>query len=211
VQKPAVSTHETTRLDASAVSEQLARLQTLDGGALWEEWRRLYRAEPPPISRDLRVRALAYRIQELACGGLSRAVLRRLGAAINSPSPAAAGPPRPLVKPGARLVREWHGRTHVVVVADDGFDFGGKRYRSLTQIAREITGARWSGPRFFGLTGRSAKAVTKTHAAELAGAAAEKIEDLRARRDHGDVSSAAVGQNELRPRESSTPRGGAGA
>ena len=63
-----------------------------------------------------------------------------------------APPPRPKIKPGSRLVREWHGRTHTVSVTDDGFEFQGKSYRSLTKIARDITGARWSGPRFFGLT-----------------------------------------------------------
>jgi hypothetical protein len=58
---------------------------------------------------------------------------------------------QPRLKPGARLVREWHGRTHTVVVVEDGFEFEGRLYRSLTSIAREITGAHWSGPRFFGL------------------------------------------------------------
>ena len=73
-----------------------------------------------------------------------------------------APPPRPKIKPGSRLVREWHGRTHTVCVTDDGFDFQGKTYRSLTKIALHITGAQWSGPRFFGLTKRSATA-TATH------------------------------------------------
>ncbi len=67
-------------------------------------------------------------------------------------------PAQPLLKPGARLVREWHGRTHAVIVLDDAFEFEGNRYRSLTQIAREITGAHWSGPRFFGLANRKSGA-----------------------------------------------------
>ena len=66
--------------------------------------------------------------------------------------------PGPRIKPGSRLIREWHGRTHTVCVIDDGFEFQGKTYRSLTKIARDITGAQWSGPRFFGLTKTSATA-----------------------------------------------------
>ena len=62
-----------------------------------------------------------------------------------------APPSGPKIKPGSRLVREWHGRTHTVCVTDDGFEFQGKSYRSLTKIALDITGAQWSGPRFFGL------------------------------------------------------------
>ena len=69
-----------------------------------------------------------------------------------------APPPGPKIKPGSRLVREWHGRTHTVCVTQDGFEFQGKFYRSLTKIARDITGAQRSGPRFFGLTKRSATA-----------------------------------------------------
>jgi hypothetical protein len=63
-----------------------------------------------------------------------------------------AAPSAPRIKPGARLIREWHGRTHAVCVTDVGFEFEGATYRSLTKIAREITGTQWSGPRFFGLT-----------------------------------------------------------
>ena len=99
------------------------------------------------------MRALAYRIQEIAFGGLSKATLRRLAslAAEFESDGRIATPAQPRIKPGARLVREWHGRTHAVVVTEDGFEFEGKLYRSLTSIAREITGAGWSGPRFFGL------------------------------------------------------------
>ena len=94
------------------------------------------------------------RIQEIAFGGLAKATLRRLASlAAGFESDGRIAPPaQPRIKPGARLVREWHGRTHAVVVTEDGFEFEGKLYRSLTSIAREITGAGWSGPRFFGLT-----------------------------------------------------------
>src|SRR5271165_3394494 len=141
------------RAPGSDVADRLARLETLDLSAMRQEWRRLNRAEPPRLSRDLMMRALAYRIQEIAFGGLSKATLRRLAtlAAEFESDGRIAPPAQPRIKPGARLVREWHGRTHAVVVTEDGFEFEGKLYRSLTGIAREITGAAWSGPRFFGL------------------------------------------------------------
>jgi len=138
---------------ADDIAHRLAPLQTLDLAGMRREWRRLYRAEPPRMSRDLLMRALAYRIQEIAFGGLSKATQRRfaaLASAFESDGRIAA-PRQPRIKPGARLVREWHGRTHTVVVTADGLEFEGRLYRSLTCIAREITGARWSGPRFFGL------------------------------------------------------------
>ncbi len=138
---------------ASQERELLARLQTLDGAALRAEWRRLLRSEPPRVSRDLLMRALAYRIQERALGGLPKWAAQRLSgpAEGGNGSEITPAPLEPRLKPGARLLREWHGQTHSVIVLDDGFEFEGRRYRSLTQIAREITGARWSGPRFFGL------------------------------------------------------------
>jgi hypothetical protein len=138
---------------AREASLPLGRVQTLDLSALRQEWRRLYRAEPPRLSRDLMMRALAYRIQEIAFGGLSKSTLRRLATlAVEFESEGRiATPAQPRIKPGARLVREWHGRTHAVVVTEEGFEFEGKLYRSLTSVAREITGAAWSGPRFFGL------------------------------------------------------------
>ena len=106
------------------------------------------------------MRALAYRLQELEFGGLPKWARQSLAGSAAAADPAAAGgastpkPALPRLKPGARLVREWHGRTHAVIVLDDAFEFEGRRYRSLTQIAREITGAHWSGPRFFGLVKR---------------------------------------------------------
>ena len=137
----------------SDAADRLARLETLDLSAMRQEWRRLYRAEPPRLSCDLMMRAIAYRIQEIAFGGLSKATLRRLAtlAAEFECDGRIATPAKPRVKPGARLVREWHGRTHAVVVTEDGFEFEGKLHRSLTSIARKITGAGSSGPRFFEL------------------------------------------------------------
>ena len=152
-QDRSASPHASDRAPGSDVADRLARLETLDLSAMRQEWRRLNRAEPPRLSRDLMTRALAYRIQEIAFGGLSKATLRRLAslAAEFESDGRIATPAQPRIKPGARLIREWHGRTHAVVVTEEGFEFEGKRYRSLTSIAREITGAAWSGPRFFGL------------------------------------------------------------
>jgi Protein of unknown function (DUF2924) len=142
------------------LSDRLAALADLSLGDLRLEWRRLFRADPPRLSRDIMIRAVAYRLQEIAHGGASKATLRRLAslAAGFEKGGTIAPSPSPKIKPGSRLVREWHGRTHTVSVTDDGFEFRGKAYRSLTKIAHDINDARWSGPRFFGLTHRSATA-----------------------------------------------------
>jgi Protein of unknown function (DUF2924) len=135
------------------LAERLALLPTLSLGDLRLEWRRLYRADPPRLSRDIMMRAIAYRLQEIAYGGLSKATQRRLATLTSGfeTNGTMAPAPIPRIKPGSRLVREWHGRTHTVNVTDSGFEFEGKTYPSLTKIACIITGAQWSGPRFFGL------------------------------------------------------------
>nr|WP_085856777.1 DUF2924 domain-containing protein [Methylorubrum zatmanii] len=145
---------------------QLADLTQLSTVELRQAWRRLFQQPPPPLSRDLIVRALAYRLQEVAQGGLSKASQRHLrslaqkgrGGSTEVDEPAVM--PALLLRPGTRLVREWHGRSHVVTVTDAGFEHEDQRYRSLSQIARRITGSHWSGPRFFGLTGRRAGRAT---------------------------------------------------
>ena len=135
------------------VERSIDALNALTAQQLREEWRRLYRAQPPRLSRDLLVRSLAYRIQELAQGRLSKAAQRLLAnlgremAAKGAITLAA----ETHVRPGTRLIREWRGKTHAVLVLDDGFAFEGKTYSSLTRVAHLITGAHWSGPRFFGL------------------------------------------------------------
>jgi hypothetical protein len=137
-------------------SRMLEALANRAPDELRREWRRLYRSQPPRLSRDLLVRAIAYRIQELRYGGLSKATSRKLTALgetrASGAQTAANGAQR--IRAGVRLVREWNGRTHTVTVEEDGFSYAGRNYRSLTAIAREITGARWSGPRFFGLAGK---------------------------------------------------------
>ena len=96
---------------------------------------------------------IAYRLQEIEHGGLGKATLRKLRTLAKTlRATGRVGPTLGLsLKPGARLVREWHGRTHTVTVTEDGFDYAGTSYPSLTTITKKITGAHWSGPRFFGL------------------------------------------------------------
>jgi Protein of unknown function (DUF2924) len=120
---------------------------------LRQEWRRLYHCEPPRLSRDLLVRWIGYRIQELQHGGLGKSTRRKLKtlAKMFRTEGRVAPDPGLSLKAGARLVREWHGCTHTVTVTEDGFDYAGVTYPSLTKIAKKITGAHWSGPRFFGL------------------------------------------------------------
>jgi hypothetical protein len=90
-----------------------------------------------------------------ALGGLSRVSLKRLRELAENPEGREPPPVQAAsLRPGAKLVREWHGSTHIVIVTDIGFDYAGASYKSLTQIAKLITGAHWSGPRFFGLTTR---------------------------------------------------------
>jgi hypothetical protein len=136
---------------------ELAQMSTLE---LRQSWRRVFQQPPPPLSRDLIVRALAYRLQEVAQGGLSKATQRHLRAQAQRGRGGSTVPDTPsvpsalLLRPGTRLVRGWHGRSHVVTVTEGGFEHEDQRYRSLSQIAKRITGSHWSGPRFFGLTGR---------------------------------------------------------
>ena len=141
---------------AAGPSERLAAVNDLSLDELRAEWRRRYRSPAPRLSRDLMRRAIAYRIQEKAFGGLSpasRRTLKQLTAERES-SGQVTPEPRRTVRPGARLIREWNGRTYTVMVTEDGFEYAGTAYGSLTKVAGIITGAHWSGPRFFGLTGR---------------------------------------------------------
>ena len=103
------------------------------------------------LSRDLLIRALAYDLQARAHGGAS-AALRRLWQSLAEASVKGVLDRGIVLKAGTTLVRQWRGRTHTVLVQEDGFEHEGQRYRSLTVIAERITGAHWSGPRFFGLT-----------------------------------------------------------
>jgi hypothetical protein len=112
------------------------------------------------LSRDLLIRALAHQLQERSHGGASRALRRRLQK-LTADSRKAGVPLDPgiLLKTGTRLVRHWRGHAHSVLVREDGFEYDGQHYRSLTVISERITGAHWSGPRFFGLTKRAGAVV----------------------------------------------------
>jgi hypothetical protein len=139
------------------IAKALARFLELTIFELRGEWRRLHRMPPPMrLSRDLLVRGITYKLQERAYGGLSTATARKLEHASADPqSRGAAKPVQPIsLRPGTRLVREWRGVTHMVLIRADGIEWSGQRYRSLSVVARKITGARWSGPRFFGLRQR---------------------------------------------------------
>ena len=137
----------------SEVARKIAGLAELDRESLITRWRAAYGAPPPrKLSRALLEKALAYEIQCRAFGGLSGAARRALRAAATTKGKSTG--PRSL-NPGARLVREWNGVVHEVDVSGDGYVWQDQRYRSLTAIARAITGTKWSGPRFFGLSGRS--------------------------------------------------------
>lgn len=136
------------------LDEKLAALVTMNPSSLREEWHRLYRAPAPAgFGPDLLARAMAYTLQEKAAGGLPRDIARDIRRGVLNLTARALSPDRsPPLRSGTRLTREWHGRTYHVQVTDGGFEYDDQRYRSLTKIAREITGAAWSGPRFFGLT-----------------------------------------------------------
>lgn len=127
------------------LQEQLGRLAAMTASDLREEWRRVYRADPPRLSPDLLRHGIAYRLQEKALGGLPGAVSRHLKRVATGTVPSGQ------LKAGTQLVRTWNGRTVSVRVTEDGYEFGDQTFRSLSAIAREVTGVAWSGPRFFGL------------------------------------------------------------
>lgn len=134
---------------------RLAALQTLPTPDLKQQWRELFGTEPPPFNRPYLQSRLAYRIQELAYGGLkpeTRARLEALGEQLDGGNVVlrrTRADGRPLA--GTRLLREWRGVEHAVTVLVDGFEWEGRPYRSLSAIARAITGTRWNGWAFFGL------------------------------------------------------------
>ena len=140
--------------DATACREALSRLPELNLGELRQQWRILYKTEASPhLSRELLVRAVAYRMQEVALGGLRSGRQRQLHQIAQEFKETGETRlrARPELKPGTRLVREWQGRTYDVLVLNDGFSWQDTHHRSLSAIARKITGTAWSGPLFFGL------------------------------------------------------------
>jgi hypothetical protein len=146
---------------ATAFAERLEAVPYLTYAELRAEWRRLYRAPPPKkIGRDVLELGIAWKLQEKALGGTSAATKRRLAdlAQTMEEKGDLMKSRAPKLKPGAKLMREWRGETHDVLVMENGFLWKGERWRSLSLIAHEITGTRWSGPRFFGLAGNRERA-----------------------------------------------------
>jgi hypothetical protein len=153
----------------SALENEIGALEELPSHELRIAWRRFYRTQPPRcMPRDLMIRALAYRMQERAHGGLAPATKRKLRSLVTEigANGMQAFDPGIALKPGGRLVREWAGQTHTVIVLEDGFDYEGERYPSLTKIAAKITGAHWSGPRFFGIGKKRARPATVADSAD---------------------------------------------
>jgi hypothetical protein len=135
---------------------QIARLPKLGYGELKALWREYFGVEPPAYRRGFLVRGLAHRLQELTYGGLKPSCQARLDAMIagtEKPNGQPGRRPRQEVHllEGTRLLREWQGVLHEVTVIEGGFEHQGRRYKSLSAVARAITGTQWSGPLFFGL------------------------------------------------------------
>jgi hypothetical protein len=156
-------------------NRSIAELDALTRAGLGARFEELFgRPAPKGMSSPLLRRIIAYRLQEVAAGGPNRALRQRLkrlaedlrkGRSVSSPQPAIR------IKPGTRLLRDWQGHTHSVTVTAGGFLYRDRTYGSLSVIAREITGTRWSGPAFFGLRDRKrGTAPANLHSAAPAGA-----------------------------------------
>jgi Protein of unknown function (DUF2924) len=168
----------------ASVDDEIDRLEGLSIFELRTLWRRHWKKPPPMrLSKDMLIRGVAWKLQEQVFGGIGKPELRKLtvlakaaaeqslaggsdeigNAASTGPaaqynrSPTTSVPTTITLREGNRLVREWNGTTHTVLVLASGFEWQGRQYRSLSQIAEAITGAHWSGPRFFGLTKRKAE------------------------------------------------------
>ena len=143
--------------DMAEVDGEIARLVDQTSPELRLAWRKVHRTGPPlGLSRDLMIRTFANKLQERVHGGPSLALRRRLQSLAGGLEKGAVSfDPGIVLKTGKTLVRQWRGHTHTVLVREGGFEYEGQRYRSLTVIAEQITGAHWSGPRFFGVIRRA--------------------------------------------------------
>ena len=146
------------------VDHQISELLSRSTEELRFAWQQLHRTGPPQgLSRDLLIRALAHQLQERAAGGASRALRRRLQTLAGAfEKRSRSFDPGIAPKTGTTLVRQWRGHAHTVRVREDGFEYEGQHYRSLTVIAERITGVHWSGPRFFGLIKRPGASLDAT-------------------------------------------------
>jgi hypothetical protein len=150
----------TTQATDPAVKDELDRLPVMPIAQLRVRYREVFRSDPPKaFGPDLLRRSIAHRIQEKAYGGLSRTTQRLLDQMMKTyaakPNGKIVLPRR--IKPGSELVRTWKGKSYRVMVMAEGFTHGGKTFASLSEIASEITGTKWNGPRFFGLRSASNK------------------------------------------------------
>jgi hypothetical protein len=136
------------------IAQRLAELPKLNKTALRELWKQLFNVSASPqLRRRLMIPILAYRLQEQTLGTLttaSRSRLRQLARAFEA-NPGGSIPVVPTLKPGTRLVRQWRDQVHLVNVETSGYEYQGAKYKSLSEVARLITGTRWSGPLFFGI------------------------------------------------------------
>ena len=140
----------------SKIDQEIGRVADLSRAELVASWRKMFKAPPPKgIKRGLLERARAYRLQVRTFGGLKAATRKTLlaRAGVRETPGSASRRQRGVstLKPGLRLIREWNGTVHRVAVVDGGFVWNGRTWKSLSAVAEAITGARWSGPRFFGL------------------------------------------------------------
>ena len=153
---------------SDSVLKQVANLKNLTYAELKNLYTTLHGAAPPAYNKDFIIKRLAYRIQEIAYGGLSEKAHEKMGAVLKRHGYDENGMPDrsssrrigrakniPII--GSRLVREWNGRRYEVTALHDGFEFEGRKYRSLSAIAQAITGTHWNGRVFFGLAGRNGR------------------------------------------------------
>jgi hypothetical protein len=146
----------------SSVAEMIERLPGMSTEELKREWQRVHGSSAPGgLSRDLLQRAIAWRIQERRLGGPDKALQRQLLASSDQPGKTPRSPASVEPRPGTRLYREWRGIVHQVDATEAGYLYREVRYKTLSEVARVITGTRWSGPLFFGL--RKARAEVASH------------------------------------------------
>ena len=147
--------------DLEELAREITRLLALDVLALRQRWAALFGDDPAPnLGRALLIKAIAYRLQEKALAGLKPSTQRLLDrVADNRSKDAPQYIPKRRASAGTVLIREWRGVSHRVTVLDNEVVYRDRRYKSLSEVARAITGSRWSGPLFFGLKGRAKEAV----------------------------------------------------
>jgi hypothetical protein len=188
--RPGIDQAPVVEVNEASIEKAIASLLDLDHAALKKRWRALQGGDPPKrLSRQLLLRALAHAMQEKVFGGLSPTLQQRLqllAAELQNTGRITGIGGQPKFKSGTRLIREWQGHTHEVTVLDSGFDWNGKTYRSLSAIARAITGTRWNGHVFFGLKSRQSPCSASASLSDRRAAGAIKANAITHRR-HGDA------------------------